>query len=112
MTTESCEVCRFFTPNEQANGEAVGDCRRHPPTVFMVAIPSGGAITRAGQPQLMNMQMKFPAAWPFVQGGHWCGEFQLHWKLSKAKLIDRPKMLDPASQSDDKLNLRSDEPVQ
>ncbi len=77
MTGESCETCRFFMPNEQSNGEAVGDCRCHPPTTFMVVMPMvGSTITRAGKPQMTNVNMKFPAAWPFVQGKHWCGEFQ------------------------------------
>ena len=75
--TDACETCRFFSPDEQANGQAIGDCRRNPPATFMIAIPRGPtAITRPGAVQSMNMEIKFPAAWPGVEGKHWCGEYK------------------------------------
>lgn len=88
MTEESCETCRFFAPKD-SNGQAVGNCQRHPPTVFMVAMPQGPSVlARPGSPQQVQVNMQFPSAWPFVQGKHWCGEFQRPWKLSKAHASD------------------------
>ena len=70
-----CENCRHFSPHA-TNGQATGDCRAHPPTTFMIALPQGPSVlAQPGKPQLVNMNIQFPAAFPLVQGTHWCGEF-------------------------------------
>jgi hypothetical protein len=55
-----CNVCRFY----DAWSQLVGECRRHAP----------GALTldrrQLGDPEDLI------AAWPTVQAGDWCGEFQ------------------------------------
>jgi hypothetical protein len=55
-----CEACRFYC----AWSEDTGECRRH--------APQGVALNRheLGDPEDLI------AAWPTVQAGDWCGEFQ------------------------------------
>ena len=68
MMERRCESCSFF----KLRGGKVGDCRRNPPTPFMVGMPTGPQILGTKQ---TRMQFQFPAAWPVVQTNHWCGEY-------------------------------------
>ena len=75
MTERRCENCQFFKLVEGRKG----DCRRHPPTPFMLALPSSGpAILGANSRSSMtSLQVQFPAAWPVVMKDHWCGEYSV-----------------------------------
>ena len=76
MSDQMCQNCRHFSPHA-VNGQTMGDCRRHPPTVFMVVGSQGPSVlARPGRPQMVNIDVKFPSAFPMVQEMHWCGEFE------------------------------------
>lgn len=55
---DSCEMCKFFEPNEPSDGE----CRRHAPAVVTQDI--NDKISRR------------LAVWPVVEIVDWCGEFE------------------------------------
>lgn len=80
----ACENCLFYAIQEQSNGEAPrnGNCRRSPPTVFMVIVPEEqtGQVLGAGGVRRVAAQAQFPAAWPLTMPDHWCGEFKLAQK--------------------------------
>jgi len=70
-----CKTCLFFNPMSE-DGEN-GECRRHPPQSFMMAMPTGTPIL--GAPGKMNNQgirIQFPAAWPGVKSFAWCGDYE------------------------------------
>ena len=52
-----CTDCRFFVEKERLSDEVFGECRRRPP----VTLQKGGDVGH----------------WPVVEGGDWCGEFEL-----------------------------------
>lgn len=74
---QKCKTCRFF--NLMSEDRENGECRRHPPQVFMMAMPVGTPIL--GAPGKMNnqgVQIKFPAAWPGIKSFAWCGDYEGH----------------------------------
>jgi hypothetical protein len=54
----------------------LGECRAHPPTVHLLAVP---VITRAiadgNGNQGASLKVSFPAAFPEMPPDGWCGEF-------------------------------------
>jgi hypothetical protein len=70
--TENCGQCRFWKPHED---NAFGDCRRHPPRVFIEPLvrmsddnPDGDEIDRGD----LLMATKFPPTYT----DDWCGEYR------------------------------------
>ena len=69
----ACRDCLFFKWVEGKKG----DCRRRPPTPFMLALPSSSPpiLGTNSRPSMTSLQVQFPAAWPVVMENHWCGEY-------------------------------------
>lgn len=56
----SCEVCRFYEPKDPLKGE----CRKEPPTVFIVPVQGVGGITAQSI-----------SGFPGVANDNWCGSW-------------------------------------
>ena len=65
MMERHCKNCTAFKWIEGKTGE----CRRNPPTPFMVGMPTGPQILGTKQ---TRVQFQFPAAWPPVMEDQWC----------------------------------------
>lgn len=74
-----CSTCHFYSTTATNGEDKGGTCRRSPPTVFMVVVPRQGSAVLANPTgaQQMQMEIKFPTAWPWVQPTHGCGEHKL-----------------------------------
>jgi len=73
---EFCASCRWWVPPPMGAPNAIGQCRRHPPQVFMVLAqaPGTGRIAQASPgPQAVIPQ--FPSAWPPTPPDGFCGEW-------------------------------------
>ena len=75
----ACANCRFWMI-PQAEGQA-GECRRYPPTVFMMAIPPQpmGKLDIPGlhgKQAMTQAQLSFVSKWPPAPANAGCGEHQ------------------------------------
>ena len=70
-----CKTCAFFNPLSE-DGES-GECRRHPPQPFMLAVPVGTPILGApGKINNQGLKIQFPVAWPGIMSFAWCGDYK------------------------------------
>ncbi len=74
-----CGNCRFYAADPKgSNGQLKhGQCRYHPPRVFMVMVPQGPAPGVLANPQggrQVQMAPAFPAAFPAIDPELWCGK--------------------------------------
>jgi hypothetical protein len=77
--TGRCATCKYWLM--PTDPKAVGECRRNPPTVFMLiqpAQPISGKLDipgMRGAQAMSQAQMNFVSKWPPVPAGAGCGEW-------------------------------------
>lgn len=76
MSGVVCASCRFWCPPPEGSPNPMGQCRRHPPTAFMVLVPASNLSRLApGGQQQQQVTPMFPSAWPPAPADGWCGEY-------------------------------------
>lgn len=79
-----CGTCLFWNSPDPGNPSPMGQCRKGPPTPFMIIVgtpPVSEAerkiIALAGaRPQPPQQQPAFLSAWPAAPASGWCGEWK------------------------------------
>jgi hypothetical protein len=60
--SETCKSCRFWVQTRTIDSEfSMGECRRHPPTVFYDPTSDDNPVF---------------AEWPPVSSSEWCGDYE------------------------------------